>query len=138
MPAGDHLARARAGAGVKRRRISLWRSFACAGAGLLHTIRTQRNARIHLVATLAAVLLASWLRLTAVEWAVLLVTIGVVWATELVNTAIESVVDRISPEQHELARIAKDAAAGAVLASAAVSLLVGIALFGPRLWALCE
>ncbi len=117
-------------------RSSLWRSFACAGAGVAHGLRTERNVRIHAAATLLAVALAALLRLDAGEWAVLLLTVGLVWATELINTAIEAVVDLVSPDQHELARIAKDVASGAVLVAAVIAVFVGVLLFGPRLWAL--
>ncbi|MGE4001423.1 MAG: diacylglycerol kinase family protein, partial [Planctomycetaceae bacterium] len=101
-------------------------------------LRTQRNMRIHLAATGLTVLLATALRCGAVEWGVLLLTIGLVWATELINTAIEAVVDLVSPQEHELARIAKDTASGAVLAAAVTSVFVGAILFGPRLWKLWE
>jgi len=119
-----------------RRRGSLWRSFACAGAGIVYALRTQRNARIHLAATLAAVILAAVLKITAAEWTVILLAIGLVWAAELLNTAIEAVVDLVSPEDHDLARIAKDTSSGAVLAAAAIAACVGAVVFGPQLWAL--
>jgi undecaprenol kinase len=119
-----------------RRRGSLWRSFACAGAGVLHGVRTQRNVRIHAAATGLVVLLAATLRVTAAEWTAILLAIGLVWTAELLNTAIETVVDLVSLEDHELARIAKDTSSGAVLAAAAAALLVGIVIFAPRLWSL--
>jgi diacylglycerol kinase len=119
-----------------RRRGSLWRSFACARAGILHGVRTQRNVRIHAAATGVVMLLAATFRITAAEWTAVLLAIGLVWAAELLNTAIEAVVDLISPEDHDLARIAKDTSSGAVLAAAAAALLVGIVVFAPRLWSL--
>lgn len=119
-----------------RPRGSLWRSFACAGAGIVHSVRAQRNVRIHAAATVLAVLLAATLRITAAEWTAILLAIGLVWAAELLNTAIEAVVDLVSPEDHELARIAKDTSSGAVLVAAAAALLVGIVVFAPKLWAL--
>lgn len=130
------MARTGTGINVMSRRGSLWRSFACAGAGVAHGLRTERNVRIHAAATLAAVALAALLGLNAVEWTVLLLTMGLVWATELVNTAIEAVVDLVSPDEHELARIAKDTASGAVLVAAVIAALVGLVLFGPKLWVL--
>ncbi|MCA9112495.1 MAG: diacylglycerol kinase family protein, partial [Planctomycetaceae bacterium] len=59
-----------------------------------------------------------------------------VWTAELLNTAIESVVDLVSPDEHELARISKDVASGGVLIAAVVALAVGMIVFGPRLWGL--
>lgn len=119
-----------------RWRGSLWRSFACAGAGIAYAVRSQRNVRIHLTATLAAVILAAVLKIASAEWAVILLAIGLVWTSELLNTAIEAVVDLTSPEEHELARIAKDTSSGAVLVAAVIAVGVGAAVFGPRLWSL--
>ncbi|MBX3439601.1 MAG: diacylglycerol kinase family protein [Planctomycetaceae bacterium] len=113
-----------------------WSSFGCAAAGVAHALRTQRNVRIHLAATIAATALAALLNVSPLEWALLCLTIAMVWAAELINTAIEAVVDLASPEQHPLARIAKDTAAGAVLVTAGNSVLIAVVLFGPRLWAL--
>ena len=116
-------------------RGSFWRSFTCAVAGIGHALRTERNIRIHLAATVGAISLAALLRITAVEWSVILLTIGLVWAAELLNTAIEAVVDLVSPGEHELARIAKDTASGAVLMTALTAVTVGAVVFGRRLWA---
>lgn len=109
------------------------RSFSHAGAGLRYLFRSQRNARIHLLLTLLAVGLALWLGLEAVEWAILSLTIGFVLACEGLNTAIEAALDRISVDQHPLAKVAKDTAAGAVLIAAITSLLVAAFIFLPRL-----
>jgi diacylglycerol kinase (ATP) len=72
--------------------------------------------------------------LTPLEWAVLLLVIGLVISLEILNTAVEAVVDLCSPEQSELARIAKDAAAGAVLVAAITAVAVGAFIFVPALW----
>lgn len=119
-----------------RRRTALWRSFACAGAGVVHGLRTQRNVRIHAAATVLAAILAALLKISAAEWVMILLTVGLVWATELINTAVEATVDLISPEDHELARIAKDTSSGAVLVAAVMAVGVGAIIFGPRLWGL--
>ncbi len=116
-------------------RSPLVKAFGFAGAGVLHMLRSQRNARIHLALTLLALTLGWWLRLSAPEWAILVLTIGFVWAAETMNTAIEGVVDLVSPERHPLAKIAKDAAAGAVLIAAITAVLVAAFLFLPRLLA---
>jgi diacylglycerol kinase len=111
------------------------RGFGYAGRGIGWMLRTQRNARVHLAAAVAAVGLGLWLGLSAVEWAVLALTIGLVLTAEALNTALEAIVDLVSPEHHALAGRAKDAAAGAVLLLALASVGVGLALFGPRLLA---
>lgn len=80
------------------------------------------------------VLLAFWLRLPLGDWAVLILTIALVWVGEFINTAIEAVVDLASPQHHHLARTAKDVAAAAVLLAAFASILVGLLILGPPLW----
>jgi diacylglycerol kinase (ATP) len=114
------------------------RSFKFAGAGIVTLIRTQPNARVHVVLGLLAGWLAYVLALSPLECAVLAVTIGLVLVTEAINSAIESAVDLASPSIHPLARQAKDVAAGAVLLSAVTAVVVGLALFGPRLLAIAR
>lgn len=121
-----------------RRRGSLPRSFACAAAGVVHALRTQRNLRIHLAATFITVILSWSLNITVTEWAVILLAIGFVWTAELLNTAIEAIVDLVSPDEHELARIAKDVSSGAVLIAAAISVCIGAVIFGPLLWVVIQ
>ena len=109
------------------------RSFGFAGAGIVTLLHTQPNARVHLALGAGAASLAAWLGLSALECAVLVLTVGLVLVAEAVNTAIEAAVDLASPAIHPLAQRAKDVAAGAVLLSAVTAVLVGLALFGPRL-----
>ncbi len=113
---------------------SVWHSFRYAFAGIWHTLKTQRNAKIHTAITVAVLLLGVWLRLPAPDWAVLALTIGVVFAAEIINTAIEAVVDLVAPEFHPLAKIAKDAAAGSVLVLAVAAVVVGLLILLPPLW----
>ncbi len=113
---------------------TVWHSFQFAFAGIWHTFLTQRNAKIHTAITAAVLVLGGWLRLDARDWAVLVLTIGVVFAAEILNTAVEAIVDLISPEFHPLAKIAKDAAAGAVLVLAIAAVGVGVLIFVPPLW----
>lgn len=115
--------------------VSRLRSFVHAFRGWAHVLRTQPNARIHAAATLAVVLLGLWLRLPLRDWAVLALTIALVWAAEAMNSALEAVVDLASPRRHPLARIAKDAGAAAVLIAALSAVAVGLLLLGPPLWA---
>src|SRR4051812_26742739 len=96
----------------------LWprlRAFRHAGEGLRVLLLTQPNARFHLCATLAAVALGFVTRLSPGEWAALVLAITLVWLVEGLNTAIEFLVDLVSPEHRQLAGWAKDVAAGAVL-----------------------
>jgi diacylglycerol kinase (ATP) len=113
---------------------NLFVSFKYAWCGISYAFQTQRNFRIHVVICVLALGLSIFLRLKAVEIAVISVTSGLVLALELLNTAIESVVDLIVKQTyHDLAKIAKDCAAGAVLISACVAVLVAIALLFPPL-----
>lgn len=114
--------------------VSRYRAFGHAFRGWWYVIRTQRNAWIHALATALVVLLTAWLRLPARDWAVLLVTIALVWTAEFINTALEAVVDLASPRHHPLARVGKDVGAAAVLIAALTSILVGLLILGPPLW----
>ncbi|QQE64737.1 hypothetical protein GFS31_14180 [Leptolyngbya sp. BL0902] len=109
-------------------------SFQYAGQGLSYAFRTQRNFRIHVGVGLLTVGLALGLKLSAVEVAVIILTGGIVMTMELLNTALESVVDlTVQQTYHELAKIAKDCAAAAVLMSAIVALAVAVCLLLPAL-----
>ncbi|MBI5876214.1 MAG: diacylglycerol kinase family protein [Chloroflexi bacterium] len=112
------------------------RSFRFAVAGITHTVRSQRNMRVHLLAGAIVAVVGIWLGLSAIEWAIVALTIGMVFAAETMNTVAESIVDLASPGYHPLAKIAKDAAAGAVLLTALAGIGVGAAIFLPHLWAL--
>lgn len=110
-------------------------SFKYAWAGLSYAFVTQRNFRIHTVIGTLAISLGVFLHLEPVEIAVIGLTSGLVLALELLNTAIESVVDlTVKQSYHELAKIAKDCAAGAVLISAIAAVLVAGSLLLPPLF----
>lgn len=109
-------------------------SFKYAWAGIVYGFRTQRNFRIHVAVCALAIGLSVFLRLETVEISIIAITSGLVLTLELVNTAIESIVDlTVKQSYHELAKIAKDCAAGAVLVSALVALLVAATLLLPPL-----
>ncbi len=110
------------------------RSFGYAFAGLVYAIRTQRNLRVHLAIAALVILAGLILRVAAVEWAVLLLTIGFVISAELVNTVAELAVDLLTQEYHPMAKVAKDVGAAAVVVAALAAVGVGVAIFGPRLW----
>jgi diacylglycerol kinase (ATP) len=110
------------------------RAFGHAFRGWWYVLRTQRNAWIHAIVTTLVVLVAAWLRLPFRDWAVLLLTIALVWTAEFINTALEAVVDLASPQHHPLAKVGKDVGAAAVLIAALISVLVGLLILGPPLW----
>ncbi|MNW29456.1 Undecaprenol kinase [compost metagenome] len=104
-------------------------TFRYALEGIVVSLKTQRNMRIHLVAAVIVMLAALYFGLSLRDIALLLLVIGFVISAELFNTAIEAVVDLVTPEWHSLAKMAKDAAAGAVLIAACFAVLIGIVLF---------
>jgi diacylglycerol kinase (ATP) len=110
-------------------------SFRYAFEGWHYVLRTQPNAWIHAVFSVLVVVLAFFLRLPLRDWAVLILTILVVWMAEFINTALEAVVDMTMPNPHPLAKAAKDVAAAAVLLGAIAAVLVGLLILGPPLWA---
>jgi diacylglycerol kinase len=112
---------------------SFLRSFSFAGQGVWHAVRTQRNMRVHLLAALIAVTAGLVLRISAVDWACVILAIGVVLTAEALNTVVEALADLCTADVHPLAKIAKDTAAGAVLISSVAAAGVGIAVFLPRL-----
>jgi diacylglycerol kinase len=110
-------------------------SFAFAFQGVLALLRTQANARIHFGATIAVVAAGFFFGITRLEWCAIAAAIGLVWTAEGLNTAIECVVDLVSPDQHPLAGRAKDIAAGAVLIAAFIAVVIGALIFVPHLTA---
>ncbi len=111
-------------------------AFKHAFSGLVHVVRTQKNAWIHAIATLLVVALAILLQLPPFNFASLIIIIGLVWAAEILNTSIEALVDLISPNHHPLAKIAKDTGAAAVLVLSIAAVFVGLLILGPPLVAL--
>jgi diacylglycerol kinase (ATP) len=109
-------------------------SFGHAFRGWGYVIRYEKNARIHAVATILVVIFGTWLAIPARDWAVLVLTIAMVWAAEFLNTSIEAVVDLASPLHHPLAKVGKDVGAAAVLIAACASVLIGLIILGPPLW----
>ena len=111
-------------------------SFTYAWSGVTYTVRTQRNARVHLGVAVLVVIAALLLRLRPWEIALLLAMIALVVACEMINTVVEAIVDMVTAEYHPLARVAKDVAAGSVLVTAIGAVCVGLLVLGPPLLAL--
>lgn len=114
---------------------NLFSSFKYAWAGITYAFTTQRNFRIHTAVGSIALTLCWLLRVGTTETAIICLTIGAVLVMEILNTALESLVDlTVGQTYHELAKIAKDCAAGAVLMAAMVALTIAILIFAPPLW----
>jgi diacylglycerol kinase len=102
--------------------------------GIKYVFMSQKNTRIHAGFTLGVFLLGWLLKINRIEWTTLLLVVGLVWVAEFLNTAVEVMIDIVSPEKNQAAKIGKDVSAGGVLIAAFVSILIGILIFGPRLW----
>lgn len=109
------------------------RSFTYAFEGLIYFFRWGHNARLHGIAAMVAVALAFFLHFSATEMIVVCAVIGMVWTAELFNTAIEKIMDHLSPARHPEVKIIKDLAAAAVLVTAFVAAITGLYLFIPKL-----
>ena len=110
-----------------------WYSFKWAFRGAFYTFKTQKHMKFHLVAAILVILAAFILEVEPWQWAVLFLTIGSVITAEAFNTAIELVLDLTHPQYHPLAGLAKDVAAGAVLLSSIIAVIIGVIIFGPYL-----
>lgn len=109
-------------------------AFKYAFAGVAYLISTQKNAWIHLVATIAVIVAGALFKVTGVEWVILVFAIGFVWVAEAFNTAIEALTDLVCPHYHSLAKIAKDTGAAAVLFAAITAAVVGVIVFIPYIF----
>jgi diacylglycerol kinase len=114
--------------------VSRVQSFGHAIRGWSHVLRTQPNAWLQVVIALLVFSLSVWLRLEVRDWAILILATTLVFAAEIFNTALEAVVDLASPDMQPLARVGKDAGAGAVLVTALGAVIVGLLVLGPPLW----
>jgi len=112
---------------------AIFKSISYAFEGLLHVIKTQNNARVHLLATLIVLGLSIWLKLNSVEICLILIAISLVWIAECFNTTLESFFDLVNPEPHPLVKHGKDSGAAAVLIAAFLSVALGIIVLGPPL-----
>jgi diacylglycerol kinase len=107
-------------------------SFRHAFAGLAFVVRHEPNMRIHIAAAILAVVLGWLLQIDAVEWRWLILAIGLVLGAEALNTAVEQACNAITRNQNAAIKVAKDAAAGAVLIAAATAALIGASVFAPH------
>jgi len=108
------------------------RSFRFAGRGIVDLFRYENNAKVHLLIAGLVIPVGLWLRLTRVEWAVVLTQIGLVWAAEAINTALEKLCDFVSPGLHPQIKAIKDMASGAVLILSIGAVVVGVIVLGGK------
>ena len=123
---------------MKNKKNPLTERFGYAFEGIWTGIRNERNMKIHCLAIIVVTLTGTLFQITAMEWCICLLLFALVAALELVNTAIEAVVDLVTEEKKPLAKIAKDTAAGAVLFAAIISVIIGCIIFLPYVLELFE
>lgn len=116
----------------KQKKEPLHKSFGYAFEGIFAVIRKERNMKIHCFAMILVVMAGTIVGLPAWKWCVCFCLCGLVMALELVNTAVEAVVDLVTEERKPLAKLAKDAAAGAVLIAVMMSVAAGLIMFVPE------
>jgi len=114
---------------VKPYRSTLLRAFGYAMTGIWTAVQRERNMKIHIAAAVSCFIAAALLQLDKISWLFLISAVAAVFIAELVNTAVEAVIDLASPTEHPLARVAKDTAAGASLVAAVYAAAVGILIF---------
>ncbi len=115
--------------GIKR----LINSFGYALDGIKYAFKYEQNIIVHFIVTIIVVIAGIFLHISFFEWLIVVMAIGLVVATELINTSIEALVDLACPEINSLAKIAKDTAAGAVLVFALTAVIVGLIIFVPKI-----
>lgn len=108
-------------------------SFKFAFNGIRSLLKNEHNSRIHLLVAIIAIILGIFLKINSLEWCIIVLLIGIVFLTELLNTSIEKLSDLVNPEMDEGIRKVKDYAAAAVMISAIVSLIVGGLIFLPKI-----
>lgn len=111
-----------------------FKSFGYAFSGIAYAFKTQLNFKLHIIALLLVAAAGWYLEVTTQESLWLIMAVGIVFITELVNTAIEVLVDFISPSHHEKAKIVKDVSAAAVLFAAFIALIIGMIIFIPKIF----
>jgi diacylglycerol kinase len=111
-------------------------SFGYAGRGIKIVFGSEANMKIHIFTSVLVIIGGFALKINITEWCLCLLCVGLVVGAEMMNTAVETVVDLVSPDFHPLAGKAKDIAAGAVLICAVISIIVGLLIFIPKIYEL--
>jgi undecaprenol kinase len=112
--------------------VRLWKSFSYALTGIKIALSAERNMRIHFIVSLLIIGCSLFFSISKLEWLFVIVAIGGIFSLELMNTAIERVVDLVTKEYHPLAKQAKDLAAGAVFIYAVTAVVIGVIIFMPK------
>ena len=115
----------------KRGLIRFFKSFKYSIEGLKYAYKYEQSMLIHVIATICVLLANIFFQVSGIEWLITLLAIGMVLSAELINSAIEAVVDLVTLEEHPLAKIAKDCSSAATLVLACMAALIGIVVYVP-------
>lgn len=107
--------------------------FLYAKQGIVEIVKKEHNFQIHLFAGIITVLFSFIVKLSYIEWAIIILTMSSVFITEMINSVVERIIDYVKPEYHIQAKIIKDVAAGAVLVSALTAVIIGLLIFIPKI-----
>lgn len=118
---------------IKEKTKKLINSFKYAFSGIIASFKTERNMKIHILIAVLVIVLGILLKMSKTEWVMCIFAITIVISAELFNTAIETIVDMITTEKNEKAKIAKDVSAGGVLLTAIGAAIVGLIIFIPKI-----
>lgn len=108
--------------------------FSFAFNGLKEVVKSERNFQIHLVITFIVIIIGLFLDISFIEWAIIVLVIALVFMTEVINSAIERIIDYIKPDIHPAAKAIKDIGAGAVLIAVITSVIIGLTIFLPKVF----
>ncbi|MBE2270028.1 MAG: diacylglycerol kinase family protein [Anaerolinea sp.] len=109
------------------------KSLSYALAGWIYMLRRQKNTRIQAFASIFVLGLAAWLGVEPISWAILILTVTMVWMAEFINAAVEAAIDLSTSEYHPMAKVGKDVASAAVLLGAVASVVIGLIILLPPL-----
>ena len=119
---------------MKSKNKNIINSFKYAFQGILVSLKTEKNMKIHMIIMLLVMIAGMIFKISKIEWMICILLFVIVIAGELLNTSIETIVDMIMPEKNEKAKIAKDVAAGAVLVLAIGAVIIGFIIFIPKIY----
>lgn len=116
---------------VKTKKIA--NSFKYAFEGFISSLKTERNMKIHILITLLVIISGIIFKINITEWIICIILFGIVISAEMFNTAIETIVDMITNQKNNQAKLAKDISAGAVLIVSICSAIIGLIIFIPKI-----
>lgn len=117
---------------IKKRGLKRFiKSFSYSIEGLKYAYKYEQSMLIHVIATICVICANTFFRVTGIEWLITIIAIGMVLSAELINSAIEAVVDLVTLEEHPLAKIAKDCSSAATFILACMAAIIGIVIYIP-------